>query len=96
MPHRSHSQTQREKARPDSEGGTLHRREGGQREGRESKHREAAEEENPSDTRGSTSSAAIQEHTYNGNPSSKKPATITPGPWKVPSSAKIHPHAEGN
>ncbi|CDQ73409.1 unnamed protein product [Oncorhynchus mykiss] len=51
---------------------------------------------NPSDTRGSTSSAAIQEHTYNGNPSSKKPATITPGPWKVPSSAKIHPHAEGN
>uniref|UniRef100_A0A674ARZ8 Membrane-associated guanylate kinase, WW and PDZ domain-containing protein 3 n=1 Tax=Salmo trutta TaxID=8032 RepID=A0A674ARZ8_SALTR len=47
-PHRSHSQTQREKA----------------------------------DTRGSTSSA--------------KPATITPGPWKVPSSAKIHPHAEGN
>uniref|UniRef100_A0A674ASF8 Membrane-associated guanylate kinase, WW and PDZ domain-containing protein 3 n=1 Tax=Salmo trutta TaxID=8032 RepID=A0A674ASF8_SALTR len=95
-PHRSHSQTQREKARPDSEGGTLHRREGGQREGRESKHREAAEEENPSDTRGSTSSAAIQEHTYNGNPGSKKPATITPGPWKVPSSAKIHPHAEGN
>uniref|UniRef100_A0A8C8D4Z3 Membrane-associated guanylate kinase, WW and PDZ domain-containing protein 3 n=1 Tax=Oncorhynchus tshawytscha TaxID=74940 RepID=A0A8C8D4Z3_ONCTS len=59
-PHRSHSQTQREKAR------------------------------------GSTSSAAIQEHTYNGNPSSKKPATITPGPWKVPSSAKIHPHAEVN
>ncbi|KAM9505215.1 membrane-associated guanylate kinase, WW and PDZ domain-containing protein 3-like isoform 1-T1 [Salvelinus alpinus] len=93
-PHRS--QTQREKARPDSEGGTLHRREGGRREGREGKHREAAEEENPSDTRGSTSSAAIQEHTYNGNPGSKKPATITPGPWKVPSSAKIHPHAEGN
>uniref|UniRef100_A0A4W5P1R3 Membrane-associated guanylate kinase, WW and PDZ domain-containing protein 3 n=1 Tax=Hucho hucho TaxID=62062 RepID=A0A4W5P1R3_9TELE len=92
-PHRS--QTQREKAWPDSEGGTLNRREGGQREGRESKHREAAEE-NQSDTRGSTSSAAIQEHTHNGNPGSKKPATITPGPWKVPSSAKIHPHAEGN
>ncbi|CAB1336591.1 unnamed protein product [Coregonus sp. 'balchen'] len=91
-PHRSHSQTQRENAWPDSEGGTLNRREGGQREGRERKHREAAEEENQRDT----SSAASQEHTCNGNPGSKKSATITPGPWKVPSSAKIHSHVEGN
>uniref|UniRef100_A0A4W5P3G5 Membrane-associated guanylate kinase, WW and PDZ domain-containing protein 3 n=1 Tax=Hucho hucho TaxID=62062 RepID=A0A4W5P3G5_9TELE len=58
-------------------------------------HRSQTQREK-SDTRGSTSSAAIQEHTHNGNPGSKKPATITPGPWKVPSSAKIHPHAEGN
>ncbi|KAK6308316.1 hypothetical protein J4Q44_G00215870 [Coregonus suidteri] len=92
-PHRSHSQTQKEKAGPVSEGGTLNRRERSQREG---KHREAAEEENQRDTRDSTSSAASQDPTCNRNPSSKKQATITPGPWKVPSSAKIHSHVEGN
>uniref|UniRef100_A0A8C7NEF6 Membrane-associated guanylate kinase, WW and PDZ domain-containing protein 3 n=1 Tax=Oncorhynchus mykiss TaxID=8022 RepID=A0A8C7NEF6_ONCMY len=88
-PHRS--QTQKEKTGPDSEG--LNRRERSQREG---KHREAAEEENQRDTRDSTSSAASQDSTCNRNPSSKKQATITPGPWKVPSSAKIHSHVEGN
>ncbi|XP_038863956.1 membrane-associated guanylate kinase, WW and PDZ domain-containing protein 3-like [Salvelinus namaycush] len=92
-PHRSHSQTQKEKTGPDSEGGTLNRRERSQREG---KHREAAEEENQRDTRESTSSAVSQDSTCNRNPSSKKQATITPGPWKVPSSAKIHSHVEGN
>uniref|UniRef100_A0A8C7NEF7 Membrane-associated guanylate kinase, WW and PDZ domain-containing protein 3 n=1 Tax=Oncorhynchus mykiss TaxID=8022 RepID=A0A8C7NEF7_ONCMY len=85
------SQTQKEKTGPDSEG--LNRRERSQREG---KHREAAEEENQRDTRDSTSSAASQDSTCNRNPSSKKQATITPGPWKVPSSAKIHSHVEGN
>uniref|UniRef100_A0A674DGV3 Membrane-associated guanylate kinase, WW and PDZ domain-containing protein 3 n=1 Tax=Salmo trutta TaxID=8032 RepID=A0A674DGV3_SALTR len=90
-PHRS--QTQKEKTGPDSEGGTLNRRERSQREG---KHREAAEEENQRDTRDSTSSAACQDSTCNRNPSSKKQVTITPGPWKVPSSAKIHSHVEGN
>uniref|UniRef100_A0A8C7H3R5 Membrane-associated guanylate kinase, WW and PDZ domain-containing protein 3 n=1 Tax=Oncorhynchus kisutch TaxID=8019 RepID=A0A8C7H3R5_ONCKI len=85
------SQTQKEKTGPDSEGGNLNRRERSQREG---KHRAAAEEENQRDTRDSTSSAASQDSTFNRNPSSKKQATITPGPWKVPSSAKIH--VEGN
>uniref|UniRef100_A0AAZ3PUT9 Membrane-associated guanylate kinase, WW and PDZ domain-containing protein 3 n=1 Tax=Oncorhynchus tshawytscha TaxID=74940 RepID=A0AAZ3PUT9_ONCTS len=87
------SQTQKEKTGPDSEGGTLNRREWSQREG---KHRAAAEEENQRDTLDSTSSAASQDSTCNRNPSSKKQATITPGPWKVPSSAKIHSHVEGN
>uniref|UniRef100_A0AAR2KET7 Membrane-associated guanylate kinase, WW and PDZ domain-containing protein 3 n=1 Tax=Pygocentrus nattereri TaxID=42514 RepID=A0AAR2KET7_PYGNA len=35
-----------------------------------------------------------RETSWNGNPSTKK-APITPGPWKVPSSAKIHSQVEG-
>lgn len=40
------------------------------------------------------SSSASQETSHNGNPSSKK-APITPGPWKVPSSARIQPPVHG-
>lgn len=37
---------------------------------------------------------APQETTHNGNPTTKK-APITPGPWKVPSSARIQPPVHG-
>uniref|UniRef100_A0A6Q2YD73 Membrane-associated guanylate kinase, WW and PDZ domain-containing protein 3 n=1 Tax=Esox lucius TaxID=8010 RepID=A0A6Q2YD73_ESOLU len=90
-PRGSNSQGPKEKTAPDSDGGTLNQRERGQRN---SKHAEASEEETKRDTR---SHAANLDPTSNGNPGGKKQATITPGPWKVPTSAKIHhSHVEGN
>uniref|UniRef100_A0A671WA88 Membrane-associated guanylate kinase, WW and PDZ domain-containing protein 3 n=1 Tax=Sparus aurata TaxID=8175 RepID=A0A671WA88_SPAAU len=65
--------------------------EAGEREYRESKHHGAPDEANRKDPRGSSSS--IQDPSCNGTTTSKK-APITPGPWKVPSSAKIQSQAE--
>ncbi|KAM8863549.1 membrane-associated guanylate kinase, WW and PDZ domain-containing protein 3a isoform 2-T2 [Spinachia spinachia] len=87
--HKSHSQMHRERAALDGDGGTLRRksrREKGEKDARESKHRGPAEEEDRKDPRGSSSS--LQDASCNGTTSSKK-SPITPGPWKVPSSAKI-------
>lgn len=88
------SQAHRERAGSDADGGTLSRRSGrekGEREYRESKHHGAPDEANRKDPRGSSSS--IQDPSCNGTTTSKK-APITPGPWKVPSSAKIQSQAE--
>ncbi|KAM8755725.1 membrane-associated guanylate kinase, WW and PDZ domain-containing protein 3a isoform 1-T1 [Acanthopagrus schlegelii] len=88
------SQTHRERAGSDADGGTLSRRSGrekGDKEYRESKHHGATDEANRKDPRGSSSS--IQDPSCNGTSTSKK-APITPGPWKVPSSAKIQSQAE--
>ncbi|XP_067095263.1 membrane-associated guanylate kinase, WW and PDZ domain-containing protein 3a isoform X1 [Osmerus mordax] len=92
-PDRSQSQTHRERAGPDADGSTLNRKAGREkererergREGKEAKPR-AAVEESKRDTRISSSSS--QEPPYDGGTMSKK-APITPGPWKVPSSAKM-------
>lgn len=89
-----YSQTHRERAGSDVDSGTLSRR--GGREKREKEHWESknhgsTEEVNKKDPRGSSSS--IQDPSCNGTASSKK-APITPGPWKVPSSAKIQSQVE--
>lgn len=86
---KSHSQMHRDRAGSDGDSGTLSRRSGrekGNKEYRESKYHGLAEEVNRKDPRGSSSS--IQDPSCNGTSTSKK-APITPGPWKVPSSAKI-------
>ncbi|XP_069566962.1 membrane-associated guanylate kinase, WW and PDZ domain-containing protein 3a isoform X2 [Brachyistius frenatus] len=83
---KSHSQMHRERAGSDADSGTL-----GRRGGREKGHQGPAEEANRKDPRGSSSS--IQDPSCNGTPTSKK-APITPGPWKVPSSAKIQSQAD--
>ncbi|XP_061591343.1 membrane-associated guanylate kinase, WW and PDZ domain-containing protein 3a isoform X2 [Cololabis saira] len=73
----------------DAETGTLtHRsgREHGEREYWESKYQGTAEDVSRKDPRGSSSS--IQDPGLNGTAAAKK-APITPGPWKVPSSARI-------
>ncbi|XP_029994052.1 membrane-associated guanylate kinase, WW and PDZ domain-containing protein 3a isoform X2 [Sphaeramia orbicularis] len=88
------SQAHRERVGSDAESGTLSRRGGkdrewerqGDKEYRESKNYAPSEEMNRKDPRGSSSS--IQDPSCNGTTTSKK-AQITPGPWKVPSSAKI-------
>ncbi|XP_060793455.1 membrane-associated guanylate kinase, WW and PDZ domain-containing protein 3a isoform X2 [Neoarius graeffei] len=69
---------------------TLNRK--GHREPKEGRYRGGAGEESKRDTRGSSS--VPPETSWNGNSSSKK-APITPGPWKVPSSAKMHSQVEG-
>ncbi|XP_071377936.1 membrane-associated guanylate kinase, WW and PDZ domain-containing protein 3a [Centroberyx affinis] len=97
--HRSHSHTHRERAGSDADSGTLSRRGGrererekqGDKEWRESKYHGPFEESNKKDPRGSSSS--IQDPSCNGTSGSKK-APITPGPWKVPTSAKIQSQAE--
>ncbi|KAM9351033.1 membrane-associated guanylate kinase, WW and PDZ domain-containing protein 3a [Symphorus nematophorus] len=73
----------RERVGSDAESGTLSRR-----GGRDKVHHGPgpAEDAIKKDPRGSSSS--IQDPSCNGTTSSKK-APITPGPWKVPSSAKI-------
>ncbi|XP_059188405.1 membrane-associated guanylate kinase, WW and PDZ domain-containing protein 3a isoform X2 [Centropristis striata] len=79
----------RERAGSDADSSTLNRRsrrEKEDREYRESKYPGPTEEVNKKDPRGSSSS--IQDPSCNGTSTSKK-APITPGPWKVPSSAKI-------
>ncbi|XP_047425109.1 membrane-associated guanylate kinase, WW and PDZ domain-containing protein 3a isoform X2 [Mugil cephalus] len=91
-----YSQVQRERAASDADSGTLSRRsvrEKGEREYRESKYQGPAEEVNRKDPRGSSSS--IQDPSCNGTTTSKK-APITPGPWKVPSSAKIQSRVDSS
>nr|XP_020501625.1 membrane-associated guanylate kinase, WW and PDZ domain-containing protein 3 isoform X1 [Labrus bergylta] len=84
-----HSQAHRELAGLGAESGTLNRRLGrekGDKEYQEIKQLGLTEEANRKDPRGSSSS--IHDPSVNGTSTSKK-AQITPGPWKVPSSAKI-------
>ncbi|XP_058500192.1 membrane-associated guanylate kinase, WW and PDZ domain-containing protein 3a isoform X2 [Solea solea] len=86
---KSLSQTQRERLGSDADSGTLNRRsarEKGDKEYWESKYHGPVDEVNRKDPRGSSSS--IQDPSCNGTTTSKK-TPITPGPWKVPSSAKI-------
>lgn len=94
IPHKSHSHNHRERAGSDADSGTLSRRSAREKaqerqedkEWQESKYHGQTEELNKKDPRGSTSS--IQDPSCNGTTSYKK-TPITPGPWKVPSSAKI-------
>ena len=84
----TYPQTHRERAGSDADGGTLSRRSGrerGDKEQWEGRPRGPADNQN----RGSNSS--IQDPGCNGNaaPGGVKKAPITPGPWKVPSSAKM-------
>ncbi|XP_028438198.1 membrane-associated guanylate kinase, WW and PDZ domain-containing protein 3a [Perca flavescens] len=91
---KSLSQAPGERAGSDADGGTLSRRsrrEKGDKERQESKYHGPPEEVNRKDPRGSSSS--IQDPSCNGTATSKK-APITPGPWKVPSSAKIQSQAD--
>ncbi|XP_041801249.1 membrane-associated guanylate kinase, WW and PDZ domain-containing protein 3a [Chelmon rostratus] len=86
---KSHSQTHRERAGSDADSGTLSRRTGrekGDKEYRDGRYHGPTEEVNRKDPGGSSSS--IQDPSCNGTTTLKK-APITPGPWKVPSSAKI-------
>lgn len=91
---KAYSQMHTERVGSDPDTATLSRRGGrekGNKEYQESKHHGSTEEVNRRDTRGSSSS--IQDPSCNGTASSKK-APITPGPWKVPSSAKIQSHSD--
>ncbi|XP_064154886.1 membrane-associated guanylate kinase, WW and PDZ domain-containing protein 3a isoform X2 [Anguilla rostrata] len=93
---RSHSQAHREKGGAEDAGTRKEQREKEKereqdRASKESRKKGTATEENKKDPKGSTSS--IQEPPCNGNPTSKK-ALITPGPWKVPSTAKIMSRSE--
>lgn len=85
---KSSSQTHRERERAgsDADNGTLSRR--AAREKGEKEHREGK------DPRGSSSSIH-QDPSVNGTSASKK-APITPGPWKVPSSAKIQSQVDAS
>ncbi|TSL61244.1 Membrane-associated guanylate kinase, WW and PDZ domain-containing protein 3 [Bagarius yarrelli] len=64
----------------------------GHREPIEGRYRGGTGEESKRDLRGSSS--VPPETSWNGNPSNKK-SPITPGPWKVPSSAKMQSQVEG-
>lgn len=91
---KTYSQMHTERVGSDPDTATLSRRSGrekGNKEYQESKRHGPTEEVNRRDTRGSSSS--IQDPSCNGTTTSKK-APITPGPWKVPSSAKIQSHAD--
>ncbi|XP_068607683.1 membrane-associated guanylate kinase, WW and PDZ domain-containing protein 3-like [Brachionichthys hirsutus] len=86
---KSNSKLSREQTKSDANTGTLNRESGselGQSEYLESKSHGPAEEANKKDPPGSSSS--VQDPGCNGTTASKKSA-IMPGPWKVPSSAKI-------
>lgn len=89
-PQRSQSQILRDRATPEHQPTTLNRK--GHREPKEGRYRGEAGEERKRDTRGSSS--VPPETSWNGNPSNKK-SPITPGPWKVPSSAKMQSQVEG-
>ncbi|KAF7662140.1 hypothetical protein LDENG_00245050 [Lucifuga dentata] len=97
--HKSHSQTHKEKAGSEADSSTLSRKSGREkdrekhedREWRESKHHGHSEKPDKKDPRGSSSS--IQDPNCNGTTSYKK-GPITPGPWKVPSSAKLQSQIE--
>lgn len=84
---KAYSQTHMERVGSDAESATMSRKSGREKgDNWESKHHGLTEESNRKDPRGSSSS--IQDPSCNGNSTSKK-APITPGPWKVPSSAKM-------
>lgn len=89
IPQRSQSQVLNDRAMP--EPSTLNRK--GHREPKEGRYRGGggAGDERKRDTRGPS---VPPETSWNGNPSNKK-GPITPGPWKVPSSAKIQSQVEG-
>ncbi|XP_066527751.1 membrane-associated guanylate kinase, WW and PDZ domain-containing protein 3a [Hoplias malabaricus] len=96
---KSHSQVHRERAIPEPQASTLNRkghkekdRELKEREAKDGRYKGVATEDSKRETRGSSS--VPPETSWNGNPSNKK-SPITPGPWKVPSSAKIHSQVEG-
>lgn len=74
-----------ERAGSDVDSGTLSRKGG--------KYHGSTEEVSRKDPRSSSSS--IQDLSCNGTPTSKK-APITPGPWKVPSSARIQSQWEAS
>uniref|UniRef100_A0A3Q3A5J7 Membrane-associated guanylate kinase, WW and PDZ domain-containing protein 3 n=1 Tax=Kryptolebias marmoratus TaxID=37003 RepID=A0A3Q3A5J7_KRYMA len=77
----------RERTASDADTSAANQRSGrAEREYRGDRHQGTAEEISKMDPRGSSSS--IQDPNCNGTNTSKK-APITPGPWKVPSSAKI-------
>ncbi|MED6290259.1 hypothetical protein CHARACLAT_011296 [Characodon lateralis] len=83
-----------ERAGSDTDPATASHRSGRERaekEYPEAKYQGPAEHVNRRDPRGSSSS--IQDPNCNGTSTSKK-APITPGPWKVPSSAKIQSHVD--
>ncbi|KAM7411318.1 hypothetical protein PAMA_021353 [Pampus argenteus] len=91
---KSYSQMHPERAGSDADSSTLSLRSGrekGDTEYRESKFPVPGEEVNRKESRGSSSS--IQDPSCNGTTTNKK-AAITPGPWKVPSSAKIQSHVD--
>lgn len=73
--------THGERAGSDVDGGTLSRK-----GGKDGKYHGSTEEVSRKDPRSSSSST--QDLSCNGTTASKK-APITPGPWKVPSSARI-------
>ncbi|XP_043984581.1 membrane-associated guanylate kinase, WW and PDZ domain-containing protein 3a isoform X2 [Gambusia affinis] len=84
----------RERAGTDTDPATTGQRGGRERaekEYPEAKYQGPTEQANRRDPRGSSSS--IQDPNCNGTSTSKK-APITPGPWKVPSSAKIQSHVD--
>lgn len=82
----------RERAGSDPDPATAsHRRERAEKEYPEARYQGPAEQVNRKEPRGSSSS--IQDPNCNGTSTSKK-APITPGPWKVPSSAKIQSHVD--
>ncbi|KAK3518954.1 hypothetical protein QTP70_016221 [Hemibagrus guttatus] len=89
-PQKSQSQILNDRAMPEHQPTTLNRK--GHREPKEGRYRSGAGEESKRDARGSSSDPP--ETSWNGNPSSKK-SPITPGPWKVPSSAKMQSQVEG-
>ncbi|XP_053338045.1 membrane-associated guanylate kinase, WW and PDZ domain-containing protein 3a isoform X1 [Clarias gariepinus] len=85
---RSQSQILIDRAMPEHQPTSMNRH----RDPREGRHRGGAAEETKRDTRGSSSIPS--ETSWNGNPSNKK-SPISPGPWKVPSSAKMHSQVDG-
>lgn len=87
-------QKPRERVSSEAEGGTLGRRGERDLEYRESKNYYLNDEANRKDPRGSSSS--IQDPSCNGTTTITKKAQITPGPWKVPSSAKIQSQLEAS
>ncbi|KAM7405189.1 hypothetical protein PAMP_012470 [Pampus punctatissimus] len=91
---KSYSQMHPERAGSDADSSTLSLRSGrekGDTEYWESKFPGPGEEMNRKESKGSSSS--IQDPSCNGITTNKK-AAITPGPWKVPSSAKIQSHVD--
>lgn len=94
-PQKSHSHIHRERPIPEPQTSTLNRKEHREKDREvkeQGRHKGVAADDSKRETRGSSS--VPPETSWNGNPSTKK-APITPGPWKVPSSAKIHSQVEG-
>ncbi|XP_047662885.1 membrane-associated guanylate kinase, WW and PDZ domain-containing protein 3a isoform X1 [Tachysurus fulvidraco] len=89
-PQKPQSQTLNNRTMPEQQPTTLNWK--GHREPKEGRYRGGAGDESKREARGSSSGPP--ETSWNGNPSNKK-APITPGPWKVPSSAKVQSQVEG-